>query len=215
MPKLSLLLLCLIASLHLHAQAKKIKVKDEHLKHTYEVFTVLEYNPDVKEGPYKRVVQGKLAVEGMYHENRRGGLWTWYNGDEEPGCMVNYNTGIVHYYVRNGFFLNWYDESIVYEKDRSVILLTSEDVRNDVIAKNLRYPDYARKNNLQGRVVIGITVNPMGNITGYKVATSMDSSLDNAALNIAKLIPLDFIPAYKNGHAVTDEYLLPVGFELR
>lgn len=215
MPKVSLFLLCLIASLHLHAQSKKIKVKDERLKHTYEVFTVLEYNPDVKEGPYKRVVQGKLAVEGMYHENRKGGLWTWYNGDAEPVCMVNYNTGIVHYYVRNGFFLNWYDESIVYEKDRPVILLTSEDVRNDIIAKNLRYPDYAKENNLQGRVVIGITVNSMGNITNYKIATSIDSSLDNEALKVVKMVPFDFIPAYKKGQAITDEYLLPVTFRLQ
>lgn len=215
MKKLLLFIICSLPCLQLFAQTKVLKVKDPHFKKTYESFTVLEFNPDVKEGVYKHVIDGKLTTEGSYHENKRGGLWKWYNKDGEAECMVNYNTGIVHYPVKNGFMVNWYDESLVYEKDRSVIKLTPDDVIYSIIAKYLRYPASARESGLQGKVVIGIAVNSLGAITGYRVATSIDTSLDNAALSVVKLIPIDFIPAYQKGQAVNDEYLLPVGFQLR
>lgn len=215
MKNLLLFIICHLCCLQLSAQTKVLKIKDPKLKKTYESFTVLQFNPDVKEGAYKHVIQGVLATEGSYHENKKGGLWKWYNKDGEAECMVNYNTGIVHYPVRNGLIINWYDESLVYEKDRSVIKLTSDDLIYNIVARNLRYPAYATERGIQGRVVIGIAVNNMGVITGYRVATSVDTSLDNAALNIVKLIPLDFIPAYKKGQAVNDEYLLPVGFQLQ
>lgn len=215
MKSLLLFITCSLSCLQLSAQTKILKIKDPNLKKTYESFTVLQFNPDVKEGDYKHIIQGSLATEGNYHENRKGGLWKWYNRTGEAGCMVNYNTGIVHYPVKNGLIVNWYDESLVCEKDRSVIKLTSDDFVNNIIAKNLRYPAFALKNNIQGRVVIGIAVNAAGATTGYRIATSVDTSLDNAALNIVKLLPLDFIPAYKKGQAVDDEYLLPVGFQLQ
>lgn len=215
MLKASMFLVGLLCYMQLSAQTKTLKVKDPNLKKTYELFTVLEFNPDVKEGPYQYIIQGKLATEGSFHENRRGGLWKWYNTNGEPQCMVNYNTGIVHYSVRNGFVVNWYDEDIAYNKDRAIIKLTSDDIQNDIIFKNLRYPRSARENNIQGRVIIGILVNERGRIIKYRIATSIDSSIDNAALKIVKEIPFDFLPAYKNGQAITDEYLLPVVFRLQ
>jgi len=214
MPKLCLFLVCLIASLPLHAQSKKIKIKDAQLKNSYELFTVLEYNPDVKNGPYKRVIQGNVAVEGMYLENRKGGIWKWYNNDGEES-IVNYNTHVIHYPVKNGFLVNWYDDDLAATDNRPVIKLTSDDVVYNVIAKTLRYPVYARERGIQGKVVIGIIIDESGRIKNYKIATSVDTSLDNAAINIVKTIPLDFIPAYKKGKAITDEYLLPVMFRLQ
>ncbi|MGN6568473.1 MAG: TonB family protein [Flavipsychrobacter sp.] len=215
MKSLLLFITCSLSCLQLSAQTKILKIKDPNLKKTYESFTVLQFNPDVKEGDYKHIIDGRLATEGNYHENKRGGLWKWYNKKGEAESMVNYNTGIIHYPVKNGFMVNWYDESLVYEKDRSVIKLTSDDIIYSIIAKYLRYPATARESGIQGKVVIGIAVNSLGTITGYRIATSVDTSLDNVALNIVKLLPFDFIPAYKKGQAVDDEYLLPVGFQLR
>ena len=215
MLKASMFLVGLLCYMQLSAQTKTLKVKDPNLKKTYELFTVLKFNPDVKEGPYQHIIQGKIATEGRYHENRRGGLWTWYNTKGEPECIVNYNTGIVHYPVKNGLMLNWYDEEIVYRQNRSIINLLSDDVAYNVISKNLHYPAYAKDHGIQGEATIGITVNNKGSITQYRIIGSTDTSINTAALNIVKLIPFEFLPAYKNGQAITDEFLFPVRFTLR
>jgi hypothetical protein len=57
-------------------------------------------------------------------------------------------------------------------------------------------------------------VNTEGKIIDYSVYKSVDKSLDDEALRVARMIPLELLPAYKNGVPVDSEIKVPVKFRL-
>ena len=57
------------------------------------------------------------------------------------------------------------------------------------LTKNLKYPESARKNKIQGTVVVSFIVNKDGSIASTKVSTSADPVLDAEALRVMKMMP--------------------------
>ncbi len=81
------------------------------------------------------------------------------------------------------------------------------------IAENLRYPQLALENNVQGRVVVKFVVNKNGTVGDAQVVKSIDPDLDKEAIRVVKTLP-KFQPGRQNGHAVNVWYTLPVRFKL-
>ncbi|MCM1028618.1 MAG: TonB family protein [Pseudoflavonifractor sp.] len=81
------------------------------------------------------------------------------------------------------------------------------------ISDNLRYPQLAIENNIQGRVVVQFVVTKTGNIGEVKVVRSKDPDLDKEAVRVVKTIP-KFQPGKQNGSAVNVWYTLPITFKL-
>ncbi len=77
--------------------------------------------------------------------------------------------------------------------------------------KNLKYPEDAKKQNIQGRIYVKFTVNEYGKITNPKIIRSIYPSLDKEALLLIKNMP-DWIPAKKGNLTVKSEQILPVVF---
>ena len=78
---------------------------------------------------------------------------------------------------------------------------------------HIQYPPEAKKNNIQGRVVVQFVVDKTGEIGEVKVVRSVDKDLDKEAVRIIKTLP-KFIPGRQNGRAVAVWYTLPVTFKL-
>lgn len=81
------------------------------------------------------------------------------------------------------------------------------------IAKNLKYPEEAFKNNIQGRVVVQFVVKATGEVGDVKVIRSIDPQLDQAAIDVVKSLPA-FTPGKVGGKPVAVWYTLPVNFRL-
>ena len=81
------------------------------------------------------------------------------------------------------------------------------------IDSHIQYPPEAKKNNIQGRVVVQFVVDKTGNIGEVKVVRSVDKDLDKEAVRLIKTLP-KFIPGRHNGKAVAVWYTLPVTFKL-
>ncbi len=77
------------------------------------------------------------------------------------------------------------------------------------IADNLRYPYTQGDSSIQGRVILGFTVNEDGSLSDIKVMKSISPSLDEEAIRVVKSMP-NWIPAKQNGKAVKTKYTLPV-----
>lgn len=79
---------------------------------------------------------------------------------------------------------------------------------------NVKYPENAAKNNIQGRVLVQFVVNENGEVSDVTVARSVDEELDAEAIRVAKMLP-KFEPGRINGKAVAVNYTLPISFKLQ
>ena len=81
------------------------------------------------------------------------------------------------------------------------------------VQSNLKYPEIAKKNGVQGRVVVQFVVKKDGSIGEIKVVRSVEPTLDEEAVRIVKMLP-NFIPGEMNGEPVDVWYTLPIKFNL-
>lgn len=82
------------------------------------------------------------------------------------------------------------------------------------LSENIKYPEEAYKNGIQGRVIVTFVVNKDGSISDAKVVKSVDSQLDEEALRVAYSMP-NWIPGRQNGEPVNVKYTVPITFKLQ
>ena len=82
------------------------------------------------------------------------------------------------------------------------------------IGENLKYPEDALQNNIQGKVFIKFVVNRDGSVDRIEVIKGVDPSLDRAALEVVSLLP-DFRPGKQNGVPVPVWFTMPVVFMIK
>jgi len=80
--------------------------------------------------------------------------------------------------------------------------------------KNLVYPHYAKENNIQGKVVVGFTINSDGSISEVEVLQGVHYQLDDAAMDVIKKLPI-LEPAKDDSEPVKVRYRIPINFTLR
>lgn len=83
------------------------------------------------------------------------------------------------------------------------------------IAKNTIYPEEAKKNNIQGRVIVGFIVEKDGSVSEAKIVKSVDTLLDAEAVRVVNALPKFEKAAYKNGAPVRVKYMIPITYALR
>ncbi len=83
----------------------------------------------------------------------------------------------------------------------------------DYLNKHLRYPDAAREQGIEGRVVIEFVVNEDGTVTSARVARSIGGGCDEEALRIVNSMP-KWKPGKQNGMPVKVLFTLPIKFVL-
>ena len=81
------------------------------------------------------------------------------------------------------------------------------------IKDNLKYPQIAKENGIQGRVILQFVVDETGQVTDPKVLHSIDPSLDTEAIRLVLSMPR-WIPGMQDGKAVAVRYTIPVIFKL-
>jgi protein TonB len=85
------------------------------------------------------------------------------------------------------------------------------------ISSTIVYPDYAKENEIQGRVYVKFIVRTDGSLTDIKVARSVPGGkmLDDEAIRVIKLTSGKWKPARQNGKPVNCNMTLPVVFVLQ
>lgn len=81
------------------------------------------------------------------------------------------------------------------------------------INNNVRYPEAAQQNDIQGRVVVKFVIEKDGSISHAEIARSIDKDLDREALRVVNKMP-KWEPGKNNGVAVRSYFNLPVTFRL-
>ena len=81
------------------------------------------------------------------------------------------------------------------------------------LTKNLKYPQVAQNNKVQGTVVVTFIVNKDGSIANTKVSTSVDAALDAEALRVMKMMP-KWKPGMDKNKVCRTMIAIPVVFKL-
>jgi periplasmic protein TonB len=81
------------------------------------------------------------------------------------------------------------------------------------IGKNLKYPEEAVENGIQGVVFVTFVVETDGKITGASILRGLGGALDKEALRVVSGMP-NWMPGMQAGKAVRVKYNLPIRYKL-
>lgn len=82
------------------------------------------------------------------------------------------------------------------------------------LIENLRYPEQAKKDGVEGRVVVLFTVAEDGSIHNVEVSQGIGGGCDEEAIRVVKAMP-KWKPAIKDGKPAAGQYALPISFKLK
>ena len=81
------------------------------------------------------------------------------------------------------------------------------------LKENIKYPEAAEKNGIQGRVICTFVVKDDGSVTNVQILRSVNNLLDNEAVRVIQAMP-KWVPGKQNGEPVFVKYTLPITFKL-
>jgi len=81
------------------------------------------------------------------------------------------------------------------------------------VQQNLKYPDNALENDIEGKVTVNFVVDANGKIRNAKVVKGVDAELDAEALRVIENAPA-WTPAKQNGKNVPVNCSIPVTFKI-
>jgi TonB family protein len=82
------------------------------------------------------------------------------------------------------------------------------------IMETTNYPQTAKENNIQGRVIIRFCVTAKGGVSQVSVLKGVSPDLDEEAMRVVRTLPA-FIPGKQGGKAVPVWYMVPITFTLK
>ncbi|MBE6175406.1 MAG: energy transducer TonB [Rikenellaceae bacterium] len=86
------------------------------------------------------------------------------------------------------------------------------------VQQNVKYPQIALENGIQGNVVIQFVVGPDGKMTNFKVLQSPDKTLSDATIDVLKKaneMKNGWKPGKQRGKPVKVSFTLPVAFKIQ
>ncbi len=89
-----------------------------------------------------------------------------------------------------------------------------QDAFRQWIAQNLRYPQIAAENGIQGRVFVQFVVNEDGTVSNATVVRGVDPSLDREAVRVVMASPR-WTPGRQRGEPVRVAFTFPINFVLQ
>lgn len=89
-----------------------------------------------------------------------------------------------------------------------------ESAMMQYIGTNLKYPESAAKENIEGRVVLRFVVTKTGDITDVSVLRGLDSRCDEEAMRVVRAMP-KWTPGKQGGKDVDVYYTLPMLYKLQ
>jgi len=82
------------------------------------------------------------------------------------------------------------------------------------VSANMKYPEVAAENGIQGRVFVQFVVEPDGSITNVRVIRGVDPSLDKEAIRVVQSSP-KWNPGKQRGKPVRVSFTFPITFVLQ
>ena len=153
----------------------------------------------------------KKKVTGQNKDGDKEGQWTGYYPTGKVAAKATYQNGKQMSAV-------FYNEDGSVNKDLKVFIQDANYPGGPAqflrfLNKNLKYPDVAMKQNIQGTVVVNFKISKDGSPSNFKVVQSVNKVLDDEALRVLNMMK-DWQPAIVGG-IYSDSFISqPVVFHL-
>jgi protein TonB len=82
------------------------------------------------------------------------------------------------------------------------------------IAEHTQYPEVAKENNIQGKVIVRFCVTSKGGVDKVSILKGVDPELDKEAIRVVQTLPA-FKPGKQGGKPVPVWYMVPINFTLK
>ncbi|MGD0340615.1 MAG: TonB family protein [Bacteroidales bacterium] len=82
------------------------------------------------------------------------------------------------------------------------------------IGEHTNYPEVAKENNIQGRVIVRFCVTSKGGVNQVSILKGVDPELDKEAMRVVSTLP-PFKPGKQGGKPVPVWYMVPITFTLK
>ncbi len=179
---------------------------------------------------------GQLEDLGTYVHGKKIGTWNeWYDGGEPEGTLVNdtdHGTSIQTWYDRSG-------KVCAVEEFKDTSLVTARYIDEDgtehhdrlkawsdpyfgnddnsymrYMTSNLKYPDLARRNNIEGKVVLMFLVTDKGEVQDVEVTDSANRLFDAESIRVVQQMR-EWKPARKHNRPASVYVSVPITFRLQ
>jgi len=82
------------------------------------------------------------------------------------------------------------------------------------ISQHTQYPEVAKENNIQGKVIVRFCVTAKGTVDRVSILKGVDPELDKEAIRVVQTLP-PFKPGKQGGKPVPVWYMVPINFTLK
>ncbi len=82
------------------------------------------------------------------------------------------------------------------------------------ISEHTQYPEVAKENNIQGKVIVRFCVTSKGGVDKVSILKGVDPELDKEAIRVVQTLPA-FKPGKQGGKPVPVWYMVPINFTLK
>jgi len=82
------------------------------------------------------------------------------------------------------------------------------------IGQHTQYPEIAKENNIQGKVIVRFCVTSKGTVDRVSILKGVDPELDKEAIRVVQTLPA-FKPGKQGGKPVPVWYMVPINFTLK
>ncbi len=127
-------------------------------------------------------------------KNKETGEWTFH-------ALASGSTTVTHF------------DGEVENPEKQAQFPGGEQALYKFLAENLKYPEKAQKDRLQGKVVTGFYIEKDGSITEAKIIRSLSPETDKECLRVLHIMP-KWEPAENKGEPVRTYFVLPFTFHL-
>jgi protein TonB len=82
------------------------------------------------------------------------------------------------------------------------------------LAEHTQYPEVAKENNIQGKVIVKFCVTPKGGVDQVSILKGVDPELDKEAIRVVNTLPA-FKPGKQGGKPVPVWFIVPINFQIK
>ncbi|OWP63813.1 hypothetical protein CDA63_07450 [Hymenobacter amundsenii] len=162
------------------------------------------------------------TASGMMEKGTKVGVWEYYAYTRDGSQVI---TQKYDHSARKLLFFRPFDD-VTYPvrtppgawaraRVTHPVFFIGGDSELAVYMSKLNYPAAAQSQNVQGRVMVTITVDTLGHASNQQVLLGIGSGCDEEALRVARNLPDEWIPARIGSRAVESKIDLPFTFRLQ
>lgn len=214
--KVILTILSLIISVRVIGQETKKVTVVKGSPPVKETFYVLKDDKNIKHGAYTKQY-GEWLIKGRFDNDKRTGIWEYLDRDSQPELRIDFDTNKVLFRKPTNFIgacmIADGDVFVEVEPEQEPVFLGGTGNILFYIL-GLQYPLEARRNGIQGTVIISATITKDGKIIDERVESGPALVLNKEALRAIRLMPDEWLPGKINGNDVDMRILIPVKFKL-